>query len=87
MTYQLAHCAWTGAALALPASNVRARAATVDGLKPFHFRCTHQAEPDGACSLTFVMPKGLPMSRGSAGHSDVYDFNTLLRTGLAGRSC
>lgn len=42
-------------------------------LKPF----VYPAGLYGAHSATFLIPKGVPKPEGNAGHSSVYDFNTL----------
>ncbi|QTD44210.1 hypothetical protein [Ottowia testudinis] len=47
---------------------------------------TYPAGLYGAHSLSFVVPKGVPMPTGNPGHSDVYDFNTLSCVGALCRT-
>lgn len=40
---------------------------------------TYPAGLFGAHSATFLIPKGVPTPQGNAGHSTIYDFNTLMK--------
>lgn len=46
-------------------------------LKPFHY----PAGLYGGNSAVFLIPKGVPQPDGNPGHSEVYDFNTLVCSG------